>query len=103
MAFLSNLKPVPRFILIGAIVAGGVYGGSLIVDRLPKKLAVTTVEVVAVPAESAQPAPAPVVAAPAIQAGQPVTAPTAVEAPSGLTPAGGKDAGLAAVLKAGQK
>jgi hypothetical protein len=92
MAFLSNLKPVPRFILIGAIVAGGVYGGSLIVDRLPKKAVAPVVEAVVVPAESAQPAPAPVVAAPAIQAGQPAAAPLPAPQPS-------KDAGLDALMK----
>jgi hypothetical protein len=89
MAFFSNLKPVPRFILIAVIVGGGVYGGSLVVDRLPKKAVAPVAEATLVPAESAQPAP--VTSAPVALPAPQVAAPTATPAP--------KDAGLDALMK----
>ena len=94
MAFLRNLKPVPRAIVIGALTTAVIYAGSLITEHLPKKV-VVSVPIETVPVESTLPTtPPPNAATP------PVTPP---EQPSGLTAAGSSDAGIDNVLKAGKK
>ena len=97
----SRMKPLPKFLIIGALVGGVVFGFSTWWSSRPPAPVVVKEAVVQVPAETSaqgqaavEQAKAPVVAAP-----PPVQAPTpapAVGAPAGLTPA--RDAGLANVL-----
>lgn len=85
---LSRMKPVPRFILIVAVIGGAVYGASKFgaLDRLKKPdaepTAVTAPEQAPAPVQAAAPAPAP--------------APAADPVPS-------SNAGLDAVLKQGAR
>jgi hypothetical protein len=91
----KGMKPLPKALIIAALVAAPI---AAYVQFAPKRVPApltTDVVPVAVPAESAQPAPQPVaVTAPA---------PAATDAPTGLTAAGSSDAGIDNVLKAGKK
>jgi hypothetical protein len=98
---LGNLKPVPRFIVLAAVVGGLGYAASTLdlkkfTASKPTEQVVeaTPVPAAAEPAQAvaAQPAPQPVAAQP-----QP-----AAPAPA-LQPAATEDAGLAGVLAAGKK
>jgi len=98
-----NMKALPKALILAALIAVPV---GLIVKFMPEKaVAVAPATPVQVPAVSAQ-VPS---ARPPNESTPPLpilVAPAAViqsEAPVGLTPAGGHDAGLEAVLKAGQK
>lgn len=103
MSFFSNLKPLPRFLLIAVSVGAVVTAVDFFYNRMPASKTTETVkpvEAVAVPAEGA--AGTPVVAATVAQPA-PVAASSNVSyGPAGLTPAS-TNSGLDAVLKAGQK
>lgn len=92
----SRMKPLPKILIIGSSVAALVYGLSFI--KLPEKKAVAApVEVTTVPSEASASA------TPAVAATSAPAPVAEVPTPSTLKPAGGSDAGLDAVLKAGQK
>lgn len=93
----KGMKPLPKALIIGAIVALPIWGYVQFAPKREPKVeapVAATQPVQAVPAETSQPAPVP---APVVQA-----APPAQTAPSGLTPAT-NDAGLDAVLRATKK
>lgn len=97
----KNMKPLPKALLIAIIVGAPIAAYVKFAPSKPAAPVVSPIAPVAVPAEAASPvasvqAEAPV--APAVPA-----APAPVSQPSGLTPASGQDAGIAAVLKAGKK
>jgi hypothetical protein len=96
----SRMKPLPKALALGAVVAILIGGGNFALGLMPKKpveVAAPAVEVTTVPSEASAPPvaqTAPVAVAPA---------PAAGEQPSGLVPASGQDAGLNAVINAGKK
>ena len=95
---ITRMKLLPKIVLVGGVLAAVGYGLTFV--KFPKKAEVPVAAVTAVPTESA------VVAPPVAQAAAPDLPPAPVaQAPvdNGLTPAGGQDAGLASVLKAGKK
>jgi hypothetical protein len=93
----ARMKPLPKALLIALVVGTVVYGGTKL---MPEKAAVPTVPPIAVTSVPAEGTPA-AEAAKVAATPAPVQAPA--EAPAVLTPAGGQDAGLANVLKAGSK
>jgi len=108
----SRMKPLPKAIILLAIVAVVGYGVKFGLDSMPKKPPPEVATTTPVPAEGA--APPPVAAPPATalqnansavqaatQAAQaaPAPAPAPAAPAQGLTPAGGHDAGLANVFK----
>lgn len=97
MALFRNLKPLPKLILIAGPIILSVWAYSTFAPKPVEQPAQKPAPVVVVPAEASLPPPA-ASAAPVIEA----PAAPSTEAPV-LQPAGGSDAGLAAVLKAGKK
>lgn len=96
---LSRMKPLPKAILIGALVVGIGFAVNYGIGLMPSKPVAPKVEATAVPAEGT---PAAVEAATKAQA--PVAPPVSqlpVDAPPILVPAG--NSGIDAVLKAGKK
>lgn len=98
---LNKLKPVPRMLLILAVV-GGVGFGLTKVDfsKFKKAEAPVVAEpapTVVTPPTADQSAPAPTADA------APAPAPATQDAPSGLTPANSNNAGLDAAIRAGKK
>lgn len=101
----SRMKPLPKFLIIGAIVGGVGFGVSTWLSSRPKAPEVVKEAPTQVPPEAsaqgqaaveqAKVAPTPTPQAPAPTAAAPAPAP-AEGAPVGLTPA--RDAGLANVL-----
>lgn len=101
----SRMKPLPKFLILAAIVGGLGYGAHMYIKSRPQSPVAQAIEPTPVPAEGTPAADAAVQAAQA-PAPTPVAAAPAADpapAPSGLTPAGGQDAGMAAVLGAGKK
>jgi hypothetical protein len=104
---LHKLKPVPRALVILAIVGVAGYGLTMVdfSKLMPKKAAPVTAETVEAPPVTTVAPPAPstpletanTAVQAATQAAQPVQ-PAPAQAPSGLTPATPSDAGLANVL-----
>ncbi len=95
----SRMKPLPKFLIIAVGVAGVVWAASFVMSKMPAKapeVKADPVTTTSVPAESAQPAPAPSAAQPAPP---PVaTAPAPEPSAPALQPAPSNDAGLANVL-----
>jgi hypothetical protein len=104
----SRMKPVPKFLILGSLVAVLGYGVHLWMQSGPKTPVAEAlkVETTTVPAEGTPQAVQQAEAAKA-QLAPPAAIAPAPAAPTtpapGLTPAGGQDAGLDAVLKAGKK
>lgn len=89
---MSTLKPLPKAILIGIVVAAVGYGITKVLPE-PKTQPAPSISVVDVPATPTQPAEEP-----------PVQATVETEAPTApLATVSNGGAGLDAVLKAGQK
>jgi len=105
----SRMKPLPKAIILLAIVGAVGYGVKFGLDAMPKKpppeVAVTTpvpaegTAIVAPPSTALQNANSAVQAATQAAQAAPAPAPAAVAPAQGLTPAGGHDAGLANVFK----
>ena len=103
-----KLKPLPKLILIVAVVAAAGFGISTALKSQkpavdPNAAPAPAVTVVAPPTNNPATTPAASPSTPAPVAAAPAPAPAPVEQPSGLKPAGGQDAGLDAVLRAGKK
>lgn len=92
-----SLKPLPKAILVGAVIAVAGYGASLInLDKFVKKEPIidapTTVDVVQQPTSQSVspvhvPSTAPAIMAPAPQEQKPVEAPTPISSPPAMNKA----------------
>jgi hypothetical protein len=93
----SRMKPLPKALLLAALVGGAVFAYKTFVPSTPKAVEPPPVAAVQVPAESAQPVPVATVRS----TSTPVAEPPAAQAPA-LTPAPA-NAGLDALLGSGKK